>query len=59
MKLHKLDHTIMSSTTCQELIKLLRRGALSRSTKWRNDVDSVLRLDERIKKREYTGGRYD
>jgi len=49
----------MSSTTCQELIKLLRRGALSRSTKWRNDVDSVLRLDERIKKREYTGGRYD
>ena len=57
MKLHKLDHTIMSSTTCQELIQLLRRGAISRSTKWRSEVDSVLRLDEKIKNREYTGGR--
>jgi hypothetical protein len=49
----------MSSTTCQELIQLLRRGAISRSTKWRSEVDSVLRLDEKIKNREYTGGRYD
>ena len=49
----------MSSTTCQELIQLLKRGAISRSTRWRDDVDSILRLNEKIKKREYGGGRYD
>ena len=49
----------MSSTTCQELIQLLRRGVVKRSPSWQNDVKTVLRLDEKIKKREYTGGRYD
>ena len=59
MKLHNIDQTILLSKTCQELIRLLETGLEYRTPSWKKDVIAVIRLNEKVKKRQNGNrGRY-